>query len=263
MTEHKNGPYAVKTRTIQLAASDGVNIPAFVAEPQGAGPFPAVTFGAEAMGINSFNRGVATDLAARGYVTIVADYYRGRGPSNPENYDDFTEVMTAIEALDFRQATFDVLAGADWLRAHPQVDPLRIAVWGYCTGGTLAVMAACLDRNLAAAVWFFPSQPTFEQLTVKRPAHAIDMVWSITCPVIVIYGSIEADHIAANGIMGRLRDNFDKWKIRNEIRIYPGAGHAFSAPTPKMHNAEATRNSWADATAFLERTLAESFLLPA
>jgi carboxymethylenebutenolidase len=256
MTTDKNAAYTVKTRTIKLTASDGVDIPAFVAEPEGNGPFSAVSFGAEAMGINSFNRGVATDLAARGYVTIVADYYRGRGPSNPENYDDFTEVMAAINALDFRQATFDVLAGANWLRAHPKVDLHRVAVWGYCTGGTLAMMAACLDRNLAAAVWFFPSQPTFEQLTVKRPAHAIDMVWSITCPVLAVYGSIEADHIAANGILGRLRDNFAKWKIPNEIRIYPGAGHAFSAPAPKMHNAEATKNSWADATAFLERTLA-------
>jgi carboxymethylenebutenolidase len=255
MMHDVNAAHAVKTRTIELPTSDGTHIPAFVAEPDGAGPFPAVSFGAEAMGINSFNRGVATDLAARGYITIVPDYYRGRGPSNPENYDDFTEVMAAIEALDFRQATFDVLAGADWLRAHPKVHHGRIGVWGYCTGGTLAMMAACLDRKLAAAVWFFPSQPTFDKLTVKRPADAIDMVWSITCPVIAIYGSKEADQMVASGIMGRLRGNLDKWEIRNEIHIYEGAGHAFSAPTPKMHHAEATRNSWADATAFLERTL--------
>jgi carboxymethylenebutenolidase len=255
MTQEINAAHAVKTRTISLPTSDGLCIPAFVAEPDGAGPFPGVTFGAEAMGINSFNRGVAADLAARGYVTIVPDYYRGHGPSNPENYEDFTEVMAAIEALDFRQATFDVLAGADWLRAHPKVQAGRIGVWGYCTGGTLAMMAACLDRTLAAAVWFFPSQPIFDELTVKRPAHAVDMVWSIMCPVIAIYGSQEMDQLVANGVMGRLRGNFDKWKIRNEIHIYQGAGHAFSAPTPKMYHAEATKNSWADATAFLERTL--------
>jgi carboxymethylenebutenolidase len=250
--------FAVKTRTIQLPTSDGLLIPAFVAEPEGAGPFPGVTIGAEAMGINSFNRGVATDLAGLGYVAIVADYYRGAGPSNPEDYEDFSEVMTAIEALDFRQATFDVLSAGDWLRTHPRVDANRIAVWGYCTGATLAVMAACLDRRLAAAVWFFPSQPVFEALTPKRPAHPFDMVWSIACPVLAIWGSKESDRMETNGLMKRLRDNFAQWHIRNEIRIYEGADHAFSAPTPKMHHAEATKRSWADATAYLARIFGSS-----
>src|ERR1700757_4278895 len=185
MIQDAGAAHAVNTRTIKLPTSDGSFTSAFVAEPEGRGPFPAVAFGAEAMGINSFNRGVATDLAARGYITIVPDYYRGHGPSNPENYDDFTEVGLAIDALDFRQATYDVLAGADWLRAHPKVHAGRIGVWGYCPGGPLAMMAACLDRKLAAAVWFFPSQPVFPQLTVKRPAQPVDMIWSITCPVIV------------------------------------------------------------------------------
>src|ERR1700749_1949072 len=155
----EDAPHTVNTRTIALATYDGQTIPAFVAEPEGRGPFPAITIGAEAMGINSFNRGVATDLAKRGYIAIVADYYRGQGPSQPENYDDFTEVGQKIDALDFRQATYDVMAGGYWLRSHPKVHAGRIGVWGYCTGGTLAMMAAAFDRRLAAAVWFFPSQP--------------------------------------------------------------------------------------------------------
>jgi carboxymethylenebutenolidase len=251
MTDAAAPLHTVRTRTISLPTSDGGQAIAFVAEPEGPGPYPAIAFGAEAMGPNKFGRKVAADMAALGYVTITPDYYRGGGPSQPDNYNDFTEVMGAIDALDFRQATYDVLAGVDWLRAQPQVDPGRVAVWGYCTGGTLAMLAASLDRKLSATVLFFPSQPRFEALTVKRPAHPIDLVWSITSPVLLIYG--DQDPIMPPDLLAELRRRFDQWGIRNEVRIYPGAGHAFSADAPHMHNAEATAASWEAATNFLER----------
>src|SRR5690606_31547689 len=99
-----------------------------------------------------------------------------------------TEVIAAIEALDFTRATFDVLSGVDWARAQAQVDSRRVAVWGYCTGGTLAMLAASLDRHLAAAVIYFPSQPTFHDIGPRTPTHAQDLIWSIKCPVLFLSG---------------------------------------------------------------------------
>jgi carboxymethylenebutenolidase len=246
----------VLTRTIVLPARDGGQVSAFVAEPQAGGPHPGIVFGAEAMGPNRFGRRVASEMAALGYVTITPDYYRGSGPSQPDNYDDFTEVMAAIEALDFRRATFDLLAGLDWLQAHPQVDPQRCATWGYCTGATLSMLAASLERRLAAAVLFFPSQPRFEALTVKRPSHALDLVWSIACPVLLICG--DQDPVLPPAVLADFRQRFEQWGVRHEIRVYPGAGHAFSADAPHMRNAEADAASWAAATAFLTEALQAS-----
>ena len=111
MTSDTHPTRPIRTRTLELAMPDGGRVPAFVAEPEGTGPYPAVAFGAEAMGPNRFGRRVASELAALGYVTITPDYYRGAGPSQPDNYEDFTEVIAAIDGLDFRQATFDLLAG--------------------------------------------------------------------------------------------------------------------------------------------------------
>lgn len=241
------------TRAIELVGQDGGRVPAFVTEPAGGGPFPGVVFGAEAMGPNAFGRKVAADLAALGYVTVTPDYYRGQGPSRPDDYSDFTEVMAAIGALDFRQATFDLLAGADWLRAQPNVDAARVATWGYCTGGTLSLLAACLDRAMAAAVLFFPSQPVFDELTPKRPMHPMDLVWSLTCPVQVIYG--DADAIMPADRLAELNRRLEQWGVPHEIRIHPGAGHAFSAPAPHMHNAQAAEVSWRQATEFLARAV--------
>jgi carboxymethylenebutenolidase len=249
-------PPGVITRRVKLATYDGQTIDAHVTEPDRPGPWPGIVFGQEAMGFNEFGRSVAERAAAAGYVTITPDYYRGGGPSRPDDYSDFTEVMTAIGELDFVAATHDVMAGADWLRTHPQVDHSRIVAWGYCTGGTLAMLATALDRRLAAAVWFFPSQPVFEALTPKRPTHPMDLMWNIACPVLVIYG--EADPIMPPELLAELRKRLEQWRVEHEVKLYPGASHAFAAPAPHMHHAEAAAASWQDAMSFLERRLAEA-----
>jgi carboxymethylenebutenolidase len=61
--------------------------------PEGDGPHPAVVLGAEAYGVNNFIRGIQEKPVGLGYAIAVPDYYHGDGPTDPENYDDFTEVI--------------------------------------------------------------------------------------------------------------------------------------------------------------------------
>jgi carboxymethylenebutenolidase len=254
MTSSSETAWPVSTRTVTLTARDGGRVDAFVAEPVGPGPFPAIAFGPEAMGPNRFTRRTGAEAAALGYVTISPDYYRGEGPSRPDDYSDFTEVMAAIADLDFRQATYDVLAGVDWLRAQANVDASRVAVWGYCTGGTLALLASCLDRTLKATVLFFISQPTFPELTAKRPMQPVDLIWAINPPVLFICG--DQDHTLTAEVVADIRARFERWGVRHDIRVYPGAGHAFSAvDAPHMYNAAATAASWEATQAFLAAEL--------
>ena len=127
---------------------------------------------------------------------------------------------------------------------------MRVIVWGYCTGATLALLAASLDRDLAGAVLFFPSQPTFPELTSKRPLQPIDLLWNVNCPMLWIYG--DQDDILV-GVMPEVRRRLEDWDIEHEIRVYPGAGHAFSAPAPPLRNEAADVASWSDALAFAAR----------
>jgi carboxymethylenebutenolidase len=241
----------VRSREVVLPGQNGGEVPALIVEPAREGVFPAVVFGAEAMGPNRFGRRTAEAVAALGYVTITPDYYRGRGPSEPDNYDDFTEVIAAIDALDFRQATFDLLAAVDWARAQPGVDAERIVLWGYCTGATLAMLGAALDRRIAATLLFFPSQPSFHEITDKRPVHAWDLIWAIRSPVLVVSGG--DDPILPPAVIDELRRRFEQNGVEHEIHVYAGAGHAFTGEARHMHHAEATAASWAAAKAFLAR----------
>jgi carboxymethylenebutenolidase len=228
----------------------GGTVPALVYQPTGSGPGPAIVLSAEAYGVNDFTRQTASRLAVEGYVVIVPDYYRGKGLKDPDNYADFTEVMQFIEALDFTQGTHDIIAGIDYARGLPSVDPKRVIVWGYCTGGTLAMLAACLDRQLLGTVLFFPSQPTFPELTPARPVQPIDLLWNVAGPLLLLYGDQDALLV---GQMPEIRHRLEQWNVPHDIRLYPGAGHAFSAPVPPLRNDAADVASWADALTFVAR----------
>ncbi len=220
-----------------------------VAVPPGQGPHPAVVLGAEAYGPNDFIRGVQGRLVELGYAAVVPDYYHGQGPSKPEAYDDFTEVVEHIGRLDFTRGARDLAEAVDVLRARPDVDAGRVSVWGYCTGGTLAWLAACTCSNIAAAVLFFPSQPVFSDLGPNTPVHPIDLIWQLNCPTLFIYG--DQDMVMPPELLEDLRARIDRWGVDAEVRRYPGAGHAFSAPWGPMRHAEADRAAWQDAVTFL------------
>jgi carboxymethylenebutenolidase len=235
-----------------LLQSDRGTVPTLVYTPSEQGRRPAIVLSTEAFGINDFTRRVASELASEGYVVVVPDYYRGNGLRDPESYTDFTEVMEFIEDLDFGQAAHDVMAAVDYARGRPDVDPARVGVWGYCTGATLAMLTASLDRRVAAAVLFFPSQPTFPELSPKRPVQPVDMLWNVACPVLLIVG--EEDEVLVP-VLPELRRRLEQWHIDREIRTYANAGHAFSAPVPPLRNDAADKASWADALAFAARHL--------
>jgi carboxymethylenebutenolidase len=220
--------------------------------PAADGPLPAIVLSTEAFGINTFTRKVASELAEAGDVVVVPDYYRGHGLEDPESYTDFDEVMRFIDDLDFGGATHDVLAAIDHARQMSEVDADRVAVWGYCTGATLAMLAASLDRRLAAAVVFFPSQPTFAELTPKRPVQPLDLLWNVACPFLLIYG----DEDFLFPLVDEFRRRFEQANVEHQINIYPGAGHAFSAPVPPLRNDAADKASWVDALEFLDRHMA-------
>ena len=88
----------VVTETFDLSVRGGTT-PTFLARPSAPGPHPGVVIGAEGTGPNSFIRKVAATLAHLGYVAIVADYYRGTGPADPEDYSDIDDMVAHIDAV--------------------------------------------------------------------------------------------------------------------------------------------------------------------
>jgi carboxymethylenebutenolidase len=238
---------------VALATHDGAELPTLVFRPTDPGPHPAIVVGVEAYGVNEFGRGIAAKLVAEGYVVLIPDYYRGNGLADPESYLDFDEVMRFIAELDFTAAARDLLTAVEFAADADFVDADRIAVWGYCTGATLALLAAELSDRIAGAVLFFPSQPRFAELTPKTPVHPMDLLWALRCPTLFLYG--DQDAVMPPEAMADLRTRLASWHIEHQVNVYPEAGHAFAAPVAPLRNDAADRASWADATEFLRAAL--------
>ena len=208
----------------------------------------AIVIGAEAQGPNDFSRRIGHRLAALGYLVAIPDYYRGEGPPDPDDYVNLDVVRGFIVHLDFRRATFDLVDTARWVREQSDVDARRVGVWGYCTGATLAMLAACLDPLTAAAVLFYPSQPRFPELTTKRPVQPVELLWALRCPALLFFGGADSVVPAVD-----VREAIDAMNAteRGRAVVYPGVEHVFAGDIPARYAPAADADSWAQATQLL------------
>jgi carboxymethylenebutenolidase len=243
----------VQVDTLALKV-DGDDVPTVLCRPAGSTPRAGVVIATEAQGVNNFIKGVGVTLAEKGYLAIIPDYYHGRGPEDPEVLIDLAHMgplLEAISSLDFRRGAEDMLVAATHLREHEDIASL--AVWGYCTGGTLSWLAAELGRDIDAAVLFYPSQPTFHELSATQPQHPIDMIWQIRCPVLLLVG--DEDQVWPQDLVDEVTSRFATWSIPLTTEIYNGAGHTFAGHFEDWHRPEAAADSMERALAFLNEHL--------
>jgi dienelactone hydrolase len=109
-------------------------LPAVLRTPAGAGPFPAVVL---LHGCDGPFTGVpdwAYRLNAWGYAVLMPDSMTPRGVHTVCNPTDQPKV-TPLDRVG------DVAASVAWLRARPEIDPVRLAVLGLSHGGVTAVLA--------------------------------------------------------------------------------------------------------------------------
>lgn len=148
----KNRPDQVGDMTT-LMARDGHEFNAWLTAPAGT-PRGAVVLAQEIFGVNHHIRSVADSYAAAGYVTIAPCLFdrvrRGieLGYSEAETQQGRgyrTQIPKEKTNLDL-SASINVIKHAG-----------RVAVVGYCWGGTLAYLAAC-ELPVACAVAYYGGQ---------------------------------------------------------------------------------------------------------
>ncbi len=229
--------------TVQLR-SDGVTFDAFVSRPLVEGNHPGLIVIQEWNGVVDHIKEVTMRFAREGYLAIAPDVYHGEIAKSPD------QAMRLMGGLSDPQVVKDLNASMAYLR--DQGSP-RIGVIGYCLGGRLSLLLACHNRELSACAIYYGS-PVSRELGEKQPAHLIDLVGNIDCPVLGIYG--EEDAGIPLEVVGRLREALQKAGKNASIHTYPGAQHAFFNDTnPDRYHAEASKGAWEKTLGFLEANL--------
>ena len=157
----------------ELAIGDGAHaLPATLAMPKGAGPFPAVVLvhgsGAhdrdETIGPNKPFLDLARGLAAQGIAVLR---YEKRTKAHPEEFagGDF--------GVD-DETTFDGVLAVDALRKTDGIDPKRVFVLGHSQGGMMAPRIAALSGHVKGLVLLAaPARPLLDIVIEQNRRMAV------------------------------------------------------------------------------------------
>jgi carboxymethylenebutenolidase len=162
-------------------ASDGRDLHGFLWRPEGTGPFPAVMWNHGSERLPGSQPVLAKFYTAHSYVFFVP-HRRGQGRSPGDYIQDLLAQAPpgerARRMVELQQAEVnDVVAGLNYLRSQPFVDPVRIAISGCSYGGIETLLAGERDLGVKALVPFAPGAMSWEQnvLLQDRLARAVDL----------------------------------------------------------------------------------------
>jgi carboxymethylenebutenolidase len=156
--------------------------------------------------------------------------------------------------IDDDQVLGDVGASLAMLQALPYING-KIGVFGTCSGGRHAYLAACRIPGFAALVdcWGGRVVMTAEELTPKQPVAPIDYTADLSCPVLGIFGN--EDHTPTPEQVNTLEDTLKKYSKEYEFHRYDGAGHAFFYHNRPAYRQEQAMDGWSKVLTFLAKNL--------
>jgi dienelactone hydrolase len=197
---------------------------------------PGVLVVHEWWGLNDYARDRARQLAEMGYVAFAADMYgEGKTVDHPQEAGQMAAQVRANVA-DWRARA---AKGLSVLQSQSTCDPERIAVIGYCFGGSTALQLAYSGADLDAVVTFHAALPT------PTPADA----QQIKARLLINHGA--DDPFIPAAAIDSFRTVLDEAKAPYEFVSYEGARHSFTVRSAdavgnegmKYHEA-ADKQSW-------------------
>jgi carboxymethylenebutenolidase len=216
------------------------DVRAYVAQPQGEGPFPTVIMIHEFFGLNESIVSKADLLAEQGYFVVAPDTFRGSTTSWIPRaiYQVITTKPESINA--------DLDSVYAWLKSQPEVDADRVATVGFCYGGRASLAYSLHNNQLAATVIFYGSPETDPAVLRTLPG-----------PVLGIFGG--ADQSIPVDEVKTFDASLTEAGVPHEIKIYEGQPHAFVKDAAGIRAGGAQGQAWAQMLAFLETNLKNKF----
>jgi carboxymethylenebutenolidase len=220
----------------------GRTLHAYVVYPQSGKKAGAVLVIHENRGLTDWVRTVADQLAEKGYLAIAPDLLSGTAPNGGRTSDFPTSdaAREAISKLPREQVVADLAATADYVRKLPSANG-KLAVMGFCWGGSRTWDSANTIDNVAVAMPFYGTGPSTDE-----------GVSGIEAPVYGFYGGADA---RVNATIEPTKALMEKHGKTFEPVIYDGAGHAYmrlgEEASSSQENLTARDASWVRLLALL------------
>src|SRR3989475_9857468 len=149
----------------------------------------------------------------------------------------------------FRSLVYADMQGAiAYLRSVREVDPTRLAVFGFWRGCVHAVMAARAHDEIRAIVVFHGF--AFRSPRAQPGAQPYDLVEAVNVPTLIMHGT--EDEQAPLETMERMEARMRTLRKACAFTFYPGARHGFAVRTHPGYEAAAATRSFEEARRFLD-----------
>src|SRR5713101_7181460 len=215
---------------VTIKTRDGI-CPASVFTPADkVGPWPAVIFFMDGLGIRPAMWEMGQRLAADGgYLVLLPDLYYRLGSYPPKNPAQvladpklMEELMKFVSSLDRDRKVSDAGTFIEFLSSRPDVKGDRFGATGYCMGGNASLTAAGAFPDRFAAVASFHGG----NLATDKPDSPHLFVKNITGRVYVA-GAIE-DASFPEEQKNRLEKALTEAGVDHLVETYPGARLGFA-----------------------------------
>jgi len=224
------------TNTVIPGTGSAPDVRAYVARPQGNGPFPTVIMIHEFFGLNQSIVGKADGLAAEGYVVIAPDTFRGSTTAW------IPRAIYQVISTRPEQVNADLDIVYTWAAAQAEIDPQRIAILGFCYGGRTSLVYSLHNPRLAATVVFYGSPETDPEVLKALPG-----------PVLGIFGG--ADQSIPVEEVHAFEKALNQAGVPYQVSIYEGQPHAFVTNMEAIRAGGAQGQAWGQMLQFLEQNL--------
>jgi len=240
---------------IAIRTEDG-DCPAIVLTPHGSGPWPAVIFFMDGLGIRPALIAMAARLAAGGYLVLLPDLYYRAGTYEPLDAKTIfaaPDIRAALGHLlsstDNRRAAQDTAAFLAYLDTRADILGRKIGTTGYCMGGgiSLTVAGTFPDRIAAAASFHGGNLATDSDLSPHLLAPAIKAR--------VYVAGADNDKSYPPEMAQRLETALTAAAVNHRCEIYPGALHGWTMTDFPIYNKEAAERHWEELFKLFAETL--------
>ncbi|MEH6663576.1 MAG: dienelactone hydrolase family protein [Brevundimonas sp.] len=228
------------TETVTLPAPDGFALPAYVARPEGEGPFPVVVVASEIFGVHAYIQDVCRRLAKAGYAAVAPAFFVR--VEDPAPLSDMARVFEIVAAAGYEQVMGDVAAALQWLDGQIWADSERVGITGFCWGGKVVWQAVARFAAFGAGVaWYGRLAP--EAGATGGGPWPVDLAGDLKAPVLGLYGEDDRG-IPVASVEAMREALIREGQTASGIVLYPGAGHAFHADYRPSYDAGAATDGW-------------------
>lgn len=237
----------IKTRSLSYSADGAEMKGVFIVDDTKGINRPTLLLVPEAPGLDEMCKSRGERLAALGYAVLVVDFH-----GNGEIIDDMNDMLKRLEqfTVDPLRIRARLTAALDAACAQTESDPSRVAVLGYCFGGTAALELARSGADIKAVIGFHSGLATIKPENGKN----------IRAKILILNGA--DDPVVPSEQRTAFEQEMTAANVDWQLHLYGGVGHAYTRPGVEergmpgfAYNETADKRAWQSMLGLLNETI--------